>query len=62
MDEIPWQEGRWWRVIDPDGELWCETSREPEARAAVRPGDRLQRRWVATLEEWRDVEEMSGKT
>ena len=35
--------GRWWRVIAPDGSLWCETSSEDEAREEMRPGDRLER-------------------
>ena len=37
--------GRWWRVIAPDGSLWCETSSEDEAREEMRPGDRLERWW-----------------
>ena len=37
--------GRWWRVIAPDGSLWCETSSEDEARDSMRPGDRLERWW-----------------
>ena len=37
--------GRWWRVIEPDGSLWCETSSEKEARDSMRPGDRLERWW-----------------
>ena len=37
--------GRWWRVIEPDGNLWCETSSEKEARDSMRPGDRLERWW-----------------
>lgn len=37
--------GRWWRVIDPDGSLCCETSSEKEARDLMRPGDRLERWW-----------------
>jgi hypothetical protein len=47
---------RWWRVIAPDGSLWCETSDEEEARKAVRPGDKLQRLFAAkTPTVWRDV-------
>lgn len=45
--------GRWWRVIAPDGTLWCETSDEREACKHVRPGDVLERLWTLTLEEWR---------
>jgi hypothetical protein len=45
---------RWWRVVAEDGSLWCETSDEEEARAAMRPGDKLERLWTATINEWRD--------
>lgn len=48
------QPGRWWRVIAPDGSLWCETSDEEEARESVRPGDRLQRNYEFMVREWRD--------
>jgi hypothetical protein len=51
-----WQEGRWWRVLAPDGSLWCETGDEEEARAAVRPGDSLQHQWRREESEWRQVE------
>lgn len=51
-----WEPGRWWRVVAPDGATWCETSDEDEAREAMRPGDRLRRLWVATLQEWREVD------
>ena len=54
VEPIPMEEGRWWRVIAPDGSLWCETSDEEEAREAVRAGDTLQRLW--RLERWRDAE------
>lgn len=50
-----WEPGRWWRVIGPDGQWWCETSDETEARAAVRPGDTLFRQYVRTESEWREV-------
>lgn len=49
-----WAPGRWWRVIAPDGSLWCETSNEQEARAAVRDGDVLERLFNGPhLREWR---------
>lgn len=49
-----WQPGRWWRVTAPDGSLWCETSDEDEARAAVRPGDSLTRLWQRPAQyDWR---------
>lgn len=48
-----WEPSRWWRVIAPDGSLWCETSDEREAMDAFRPGDTLQRLWVRRESEWR---------
>lgn len=48
-----WEPGRWWRVTAPDGQLWCETSDEDEARRSVRPGDTLERLWRCVEEEWR---------
>lgn len=46
---------RWWRVIGPDGSLWAETSDEEDARGRARPGDRIQRLWSQSIEEWRDA-------
>lgn len=51
-----WQPGRWWRVTAPDGSLWAETSDEDEARESMRPGDKLERLWVAEFTEWREPE------
>lgn len=51
-----WMMGRWWRVVDPDGSLWCETSNEQEARSFMREGDRLYKLWVREEQEWREVE------
>jgi len=48
------QAGRWWKVLGPDGELWCETSNEREAREALRPGDKLHRLYEAEKSEWRE--------
>lgn len=48
-----WEPGRWWRVVAPDGQLWCETSDEAEARGSVRPGDTLERLWRCVEEQWR---------
>lgn len=54
---IAWEPSRWWRVIAPDGSLWCETSSESEARDNVRLGDTLQRLWVPKVDgEWRNVD------
>lgn len=48
--------GRWWRVIDPEGELWGESSDEKEMREAMRPGDTLQRIYekIDITREWKD--------
>lgn len=50
-----WEPGRWWRVLAPDGSVWCETSDEQEAVAALRPGDRLMLQWRRVETEWRPV-------
>jgi hypothetical protein len=47
------QPGRWWRSVGPDGELWGESSDEEEIREMARPGDVIERLWVATTEQWR---------
>ena len=49
-----WYRTRWYRVIAPDGELWCETSDPNEARERMRPGDRLQSLWAREDKQWRD--------
>lgn len=46
--------GRWWRVVAPDGSLWCESSSEQENRDAMRKGDKLYRIWRVELTEWRE--------
>jgi hypothetical protein len=50
-----WIPGRWWRVVAPDGSVWCETSDEAEARESMRPGDRLYLQWVRHLRKWERV-------
>lgn len=50
-----WMMGRWWRVVAPDGSLWCETSNEQEARRSMREGDRLYKLWVREEREWREA-------
>lgn len=54
--------GRWWKVVGPDGELWCQTSSESEARESMRPGDTLYRSGIEMLEEWRYVEAVAFDT
>jgi hypothetical protein len=51
-----WYRTRWWRVIDPDGELWCETSDGEEALASMREGDTLQLLWAREEREWRNAQ------
>jgi hypothetical protein len=51
-----WQPGRWWRVMTPEGSVWCETSSEDEARSSMRPGDTLFRWWERKAAEWRPAE------
>lgn len=50
--------GRWWRVLSVDGDLWCETSDEAEAREKLAelegPGS-LWRLYVTRSETWREV-------
>ena len=50
-----WEPGRWWRVMDPNGKLWFETSNEAEARERMRPGDTLYRQYVQRLSKWERV-------
>lgn len=50
----------WWRVVGPDGGVWCETSSESEARQKSRPGDALQRLWeTPPVNQWRTEREES---
>ena len=51
-----WQPTRWYRIMQPDGGLWMETSDPEEARdEAERTGRPLQRLWSRTESEWRPV-------
>lgn len=68
----PWVPGRWWRVLEEDGTLWCETSDETEARQSLLemtfdeednpvfgepvPGRKLQRQYIVNDKEWRAVD------
>lgn len=59
MDGPKWSPGRWWRVLDSSGEVWCETSDEDEARERLREkeGDVLERLYDRASEaEWRAVQ------
>lgn len=44
---------KWWRVLDADGQTWCETNSETEARESMREGDTLQRLYNKVEYEWR---------
>ena len=49
-----WEPGRWYRLRQPDGTLWMETSNPNEARAeAERTGWPLERLYAKTQAEWR---------
>lgn len=52
---MTWEPTRWWRAVDAEGNLWCESSNEAEVREAARPGDRVERLWREVKEEWRPV-------
>ena len=45
MTDDGWESDRWWRVVAPDGSLWCESDKA-DARDRLRPGDRLEMRDV----------------
>lgn len=48
--------GRWFRVMQPNGKLWCETSDEEEAREASKEtGWPLERLFVSQRSEWRPI-------
>lgn len=46
---------RWFRVVDPEGKLWRETSSLEEAEEAMRPGDSLEHLYQKTVSEWRPI-------
>lgn len=54
--EGDWYQTSWWRVIDPDGKLWGESSDSEEMLEAMRPGDTLQSLWAREDKEWRDAQ------
>jgi len=54
MQDDGWTPTRWWRVVQRDGSVWCETSDEGEARLAMHAGDKLQHLWTRSESEWRD--------
>lgn len=47
-----WHPDGWWRVLAPDGSLWCETSDEQEARKSMRPGDQLEQHEQIIFVRW----------
>ncbi len=60
QEEVEFQPTRWWRVLDPEGGLWCETSSKREALAAKRPKDTLEHLFERVQYEWREVNEKEG--
>ncbi|WP_157124981.1 hypothetical protein [Nocardia pseudovaccinii] len=56
-DQGGWEPTRWYTVLGPDGQLWCESSDRAEAVAALRAGDRLMRTWQRICRESRMREE-----
>lgn len=49
-----WQPGRWYRINQPDGRVWCETSdREEIQREHEKTGWPIYRFWQRTDSEWR---------
>jgi hypothetical protein len=54
--DAEWKPGRWYRIHQPDGTLWMETSDRREAQAdADETGWPLERLYVSTRNEWRRV-------
>lgn len=56
VEELMWEISGWWRVLAPDGSLWCEASDEKEVRASMRPGDTLQVLKKRDQRRWENVE------
>lgn len=54
MPVDPYQPTKWWAVIGPNNQLWCETSSEKEARENMRLGDKLFRLYQKVEKEWRE--------
>jgi len=48
-----WHPTRWYRAIDEDGNLWCESSDLKEVKRLARPTDRIERLYARTDQEWR---------
>jgi Ni/Co efflux regulator RcnB len=53
MPDEGWERGRWFRVLSPEGLVWCETSDGREAVTHMRPGDTLYKQWRREETEWR---------
>lgn len=51
MDD-EYEPGRWYRVEDDDGRLWCETSDRDEAIRLAKPGYPLYREYVKVFRRW----------
>ena len=38
LGEGEWRDTNWWRVVDKQGRIWCETSDLQEAMGSMEPG------------------------
>jgi DNA-binding transcriptional MerR regulator len=56
--DLPWEDTRWYRVLDSDGDEWCETSNLGEAADAFAKidGGRMQRLQERRETRWIDIE------
>lgn len=53
LSEGNWSETGWWRVLAPNGSIWCETSIQSEAIERMRPGDRLFQLYEKKSTQWK---------
>ena len=58
-----WEPGRWYRVLQPNGNLWMETSDRDEAvTASKQTGWPLERLYVHTRTQWRRIDPEDQRT
>jgi hypothetical protein len=57
MAKHDWVPGRWYRVLQPDGSLWMETSdREEAQQEAEAKGWPVFQQWRCESTKWRPVD------